>query len=209
MAKKKEVSTAPVISKIPMPISDTPVVIDLPDGQKLVIGKMNDGSVIEVATWRGTGRPDSRTNRLMLGMSSGQAAQAVPGTQVQTNEATSAVPAVNASNSSASGVQKIVQIIVSQLSKINLRGLSSINLSAVKKVFSSLSNKTKTIKSNMPTSAPTVKSEDVDIEEWLRKITEKSAAKKERAATNPTSSKPKNPQTKSTKKAASAPSRKK
>jgi hypothetical protein len=43
----------------------------LPDGQKLVIGKMAEGSVIEVATWRGTGRPDSRTSRLMLGMSPG------------------------------------------------------------------------------------------------------------------------------------------
>jgi Mg-chelatase subunit ChlI len=32
---------------------------------------MAEGSVIEVATWRGTGRPDSRTSRLMLGMSPG------------------------------------------------------------------------------------------------------------------------------------------
>ncbi len=32
---------------------------------------MVQGSVIEVATWRGVGRPDSRTSRLMLGMGSG------------------------------------------------------------------------------------------------------------------------------------------
>jgi hypothetical protein len=50
---------------------EQPLVIDLPDGQKLVIGQMAAGSVIEVATWRGTGRPDSRTSRLMLGMSPG------------------------------------------------------------------------------------------------------------------------------------------
>jgi hypothetical protein len=50
---------------------DQPLVIDLPDGQKLVVGNMVAGSVIEVATWRGTGRPDSRTSRLMLGMSPG------------------------------------------------------------------------------------------------------------------------------------------
>ena len=59
----------PTITNIPIAVSDNPVVIDLPDGQKLVLGKLNAGSVIEVATWRGTGRPDSRTNRLMLGMS--------------------------------------------------------------------------------------------------------------------------------------------
>lgn len=32
---------------------------------------MTQGSVIEVATWRGVGRPDSRTSRLMLGVGSG------------------------------------------------------------------------------------------------------------------------------------------
>ena len=54
------------LSRLPMPPSDSPLVIDLPDGQKLVLGNMAAGSVIEVATWRGTGRPDSRTSRLML-----------------------------------------------------------------------------------------------------------------------------------------------
>ena len=72
MAKKDESKSTPVVSKIPLPVSQTPLVIDLPDGQKLVIGEMTPGAVIEVATWRGTGRPDSRTSRLMLGMSSGQ-----------------------------------------------------------------------------------------------------------------------------------------
>lgn len=69
MAKKKEESNEPKISSIPVPPSDSALVIDLPDGQKLLVGKIETGTVIEVATWRGTGRPDSRTNRLMLGMS--------------------------------------------------------------------------------------------------------------------------------------------
>lgn len=69
MAKKKQVATEPVISNLPIPASDNPMVIDLPDGQKIVLGKLSPGSVIEVATWRGTGRPDSRTNRFMLGVS--------------------------------------------------------------------------------------------------------------------------------------------
>jgi hypothetical protein len=46
-----------------------PLVVDLPDGQKLVVGDIKAGTVIEVATWRGTGRPDSRTHRFMLGIS--------------------------------------------------------------------------------------------------------------------------------------------
>jgi hypothetical protein len=75
MAKKDIAPPGPAkVTQLPLPISDSPLVIDLPDGQKLVIGKMAEGSVIEVATWRGTGRPDSRTSRLMLGMSQGKLA---------------------------------------------------------------------------------------------------------------------------------------
>ncbi len=69
MAKKNEESKEAKVSSIPIPTSDNPMVIDLPDGQKIVLGKLSPGSVIEVATWRGTGRPDSRTNRFMLGVS--------------------------------------------------------------------------------------------------------------------------------------------
>ena len=70
MAKKDNSPVAPVVTTLPLPNSDNAMVIDLPDGQKLVVGKMQTGTVIEVATWRGTGRPDSRTTRLMLGVSS-------------------------------------------------------------------------------------------------------------------------------------------
>ena len=69
MSKKIAPAQAPVVTKLPLPNSDNALVIDLPDGQKLVVGKMATGTVIEVATWRGTGRPDSRTTRLMLGIS--------------------------------------------------------------------------------------------------------------------------------------------
>ncbi len=73
MAKKITPPVAPVITKLPLPNSENALVIDLPDGQKLVVGKMATGTVIEVATWRGTGRPDSRTTRLMLGVTSQEA----------------------------------------------------------------------------------------------------------------------------------------
>jgi hypothetical protein len=60
----------------PLPLAaaneNPPLVVDLPEGQKLVVGNLDPGTVIEVATWRGTGRPDSRTNRLMLGVSTNE-----------------------------------------------------------------------------------------------------------------------------------------
>jgi len=60
----------------PLPLSaayeNPPLVLDLPEGQKLVVGNLDPGTVIEIATWRGTGRPDSRTNRLMLGVSTNE-----------------------------------------------------------------------------------------------------------------------------------------
>ena len=87
MAKKTDSSSVPVVTSLPLPSSDSVLVIDLPDGQKLLVGKMAAGSVIEVATWRGTGRPDSRTNRLMLGMSNGE----VEGTPESSAEASVAV----------------------------------------------------------------------------------------------------------------------
>ena len=71
-AKKDTLPTKPIVSRVPLPVSDSALVIDLPDGQKLVIGKMSQGTVIEVATWRGVGRPDSRTNRMMFGMSTAE-----------------------------------------------------------------------------------------------------------------------------------------
>ena len=74
-SKKEQEVTGPIVTSLPLPSSDSVLVIDLPDGQKLLVGKMEHGTVIEVATWRGTGRPDSRTNRLMLGMSNGDADQ--------------------------------------------------------------------------------------------------------------------------------------
>jgi hypothetical protein len=70
--KKKAIPNKPIVSRVPLPASDSALVIDLPDGQKLVIGKMGQGTVIEVATWRGVGRPDSRTSRMMFGMSSAE-----------------------------------------------------------------------------------------------------------------------------------------
>ncbi len=157
MAKKKNVSGEPVVSKLPLPISETPLVIDLPDGQKLVIGKLAHGSVIEVATWRGTGRPDSRTNRLMLGMSS-------------------AADAVAVSNSETASSKKLIS-----RDGVDLKAIfSKIDLSVFARSAANLkdrfSKKVKTAKIEEPKEYTT----DVEIDEWLAKIANKAEAKLER-----------------------------
>jgi hypothetical protein len=166
MAKKKAAPSAPVVTNLPLPISDTPLVIDLPDGQKLVIGKMSQGSVIEVATWRGTGRPDSRTSRLMLGMSSAAAAAQVAATQSVAAPATAKVFANNRVD------------IRALLSRINLAPV----INALKELKAKAPKRIEIVKKNEPEEFTS----SVDIEEWLAKITSKTEAKRVSSTKTPT-----------------------
>jgi len=43
--------------------------VELPEGHHLVLGELPPGTVVEVATWQGTGRPDETTNRFLLSAS--------------------------------------------------------------------------------------------------------------------------------------------
>lgn len=181
MAKKKSDPTTPQVSNLPLPKSDTPLVIDLPDGQKLVVGKMQTGTVIEVATWRGTGRPDSRTNRMMLGVSvAGQ----------------NAAPQNDSSSSgSASGTSS--KVTLKKKFNLDLKGL----LNRVTKSANQVIGKFKSGKAKEKTdanavgadSSPSLKetitpkpvaklSSDMEIDEWLNKVKEKRAARIAREA---------------------------
>ena len=95
-SKNSNLPDKPIVSRVPLPISDSALVIDLPDGQKLVIGKMSEGTVIEVATWRGVGRPDSRTNRMMFGMSSAEIEEESGPVQEESSLASTASTALRA-----------------------------------------------------------------------------------------------------------------
>jgi hypothetical protein len=69
--------------------------VDLPDGQKILIGNLPAGTVIEIATWQGTGRPDSRTTRLMLGVANSEPSK------VAENEKTPELSQASKKNSAA------------------------------------------------------------------------------------------------------------
>jgi hypothetical protein len=102
------------------PITETqpPLVIDLPEGQKMVVGKLDPDTVIEVATWRGTGRPDSRTNRLMLGVSSNsnqsietQADQSAVNLSIQNQTQVSSQPIITGHQHSYASVETATEQI--------------------------------------------------------------------------------------------------
>ncbi len=183
MANSEGQQSAPKVSKLPLPISDSPLVIDLPDGQKIVVGKMTQGSVIEVATWRGVGRPDSRTSRLMLGMGTGNVNEDSDQEAAQQNAQQRA--AAPRKPEGFAGVMFSIEHFIKNFSKINWSA-------TFKALLASLtSKKAKTPKAPRPVadgavrpvSEPDVRpaitvapvSEDADIEEWLNKITEKAS----------------------------------
>jgi hypothetical protein len=166
-------NNVPKVSKLPLPATDSPLVIDLPDGQKLVIGKMSQGSVIEVATWRGTGRPDSRTSRLMLGMSSNAPKDAMDSTDEQT-------PAPTKPVAPESGVERYVFLTQQFLLKVwnALKPALKKVTPATKKLISKLQSKGLpkvkfSSKSKSPKVSVVSSPENTEIDAWLNKIAEK------------------------------------
>ena len=175
LANHENEKSAPKVSKLPLPISDSPLVIDLPDGQKIVVGKMTQGSVIEVATWRGVGRPDSRTSRLMLGVGQGNVNE---DSQSDSQPAPAPAPAKVKAKGFAGFIATTEDF---------LRNFSRINWSAtikalIQAIISKVSGKKRAkvpsenqIASPVPSVTISPVSEDAEIEAWLNKITEKAA----------------------------------
>ena len=145
------------VSKIPLELNEAPLVIDLPDGQKIILGKMQNGAVIEVATWHGTGRPDSRTNRFMIGMTNGDSASSDQGNSkpVETRE--------NKAGISAS-------------TKGALRKADGF-LSSAKTLMSNLSSPFKNALSKSKELAPVDTTTELEINAWLNSITSEATLK--------------------------------
>lgn len=181
LANQEGDKSTPKVSKLPLPISDSPLVIDLPDGQKIVVGKMTQGSVIEVATWRGVGRPDSRTSRLMLGMGSGNVNE-----EGDAEQSGPARPPVSKKPQGFAGVIFTVKDIFKNFDQINW----SATFKALIASLTSKKSKPKAprlraegapqpeaaVESRIePAITVSPASDDADIEAWLNKITEKAA----------------------------------
>ena len=184
LATNETEKSSPKVSKLPLPISDSPLVIDLPDGQKIVVGKMTLGSVIEVATWRGVVRPDSRTSRLMLGMGSGNVNEDSDGAETNQSQGERNAPV---KPKGFAGVLFTIQHFVKNFSRINWAStakgiLASLNSKKKKKIAkpdpinppapAKVLDQSSGIKPAVTVSRA---SEDADIEEWLNKITQKAA----------------------------------
>jgi hypothetical protein len=159
MKKKAVKKMNPTITNIPIAVSENPVVIDLPDGQKLVLGKLNAGSVIEVATWRGTGRPDSRTNRLMLGMTD-----------------TVAIAAAAAAQPAEIKEPKRLSLPFGTITLPNLGGLLMKIKSLAELAKSALSSVRKAIEKSKELS-PVETTADLDINAWIENISREVEAK--------------------------------
>ncbi len=194
MATNETEKSSPKVSKLPLPISDSPLVIDLPDGQKIVVGKMTTGSVIEVATWRGVGRPDSRTSRLMLGMGNGNVNE-------DTDNSEQSAQGSSGQGSAGARAPKKPEGFAGVLFTIQhfIKNFNRINWSATFKalITSLTSKKKKSAKEPKPSveSVPAPEqsgvvpsvtvsraSEDADIEAWLNKITEKATRETSKSA---------------------------
>jgi hypothetical protein len=191
MANKTPEPQAPAkVSQLPLPISDSPLVIDLPDGQKLVIGKMAEGSVIEVATWRGTGRPDSRTSRLMLGMSPGNLSQdasettGYAGGQKEKKPEGFAKYLAMAEKAAKTILKLVMKLPVGKLKNVKL-GKINLPKRAPKQIKPSSSESESSTTSTTPTSAPSFTSSafksskesksdsNEDVDDWLAQIIKK------------------------------------
>ena len=184
MATKKPENSAPTVSKLPLPLTDSALVIDLPDGQKIVVGKMTQGSVIEVATWRGVGRPDSRTSRLMLGVGSGNVDEdsSVP-------EASSSTPPRKIKPQGWKIVLYYLSIFAEKVSAIDVKKLiGSVKtftgkVKLPKKSASQSSGSSESTHSKAPeTATKALSTVDADVEAWLNKISEKASQKSAIAA---------------------------
>lgn len=178
MANQETEKSSPKVSKLPLPISDSPLVIDLPDGQKIVVGKMVQGSVIEVATWRGVGRPDSRTSRLMLGMGSGNVNE---DTEAEGSGPNAPAQQAPQKPQGLAGVVATVEHFFKNFNRINWSATFKALLTSLtsKKAKKRKPEAVPPATVEAPVITPSVSispvSEDAEIEAWLNKITEKAS----------------------------------
>ena len=140
---------------------------------------MTQGSVIEVATWRGVGRPDSRTSRLMLGMGNGNVNE--DSDEESSQQAGPARPPVSRKPEGFAGVIFTIQQFFTNFNRINwsatfkalIASLTSKKSKPSKHALEAESSHVNGEPSIAPEITVSPVSDDAEIEAWLNKITEK------------------------------------
>lgn len=66
MAIRKRVSFKTHEPKFPAPLEGYAATVELPEGHHVTIGELTPGTIVEVATWNGTGKPDESTKRFLI-----------------------------------------------------------------------------------------------------------------------------------------------
>lgn len=113
------ITTSPAITALP---TGDELVINLPEGQKVLLGKLPPGTIIEIASWRGTGPPDHHTARILLSTTTGAAGE-IRSAPVATTEGAQAEPAKKTSKRNRqkqSGPQHRKRISAGQIIVITL-----------------------------------------------------------------------------------------
>ncbi len=66
MAFRKKVEFRNHEPKFPAPLEGYAATVELPEGHHVTIGELTPGTIVEVATWNGTGKPDDSTKRFLI-----------------------------------------------------------------------------------------------------------------------------------------------
>ena len=66
MAFRKKVEFKNHEPKFPAPLEGYAATVELPEGHHVTIGELTPGTIVEVATWDGTGKPDESTKRFLI-----------------------------------------------------------------------------------------------------------------------------------------------
>ena len=185
------------MTNVPVPVSDNPIVIDLPAGQKLVLGKIASGTVIEVATWHGTGRPDSRTSRMMFGISS-----TTPPIEEKSSQAATMTPSDSAPGDSQTAQEvdekrSISSLAGSFVKRVTKKNGPRVSQQGKNSLFSKIKGGVASVSKKETPHSVGEKIEELDTEAWLDSLSRKSEK------TPPTKSPQRKPATK-TKKVAPA-----
>ena len=152
---------------------------------------MTQGSVIEVATWRGVGRPDSRTSRLMLGMGSGNVNE-------DSDDAQQALPAQPPVSRKPTGFAGFIFTVEHFFKNFNNINWSATFKALIASLTSSKPKKAKAAREQSevisePGIEPAITvqpvSEDAEIEAWLNHIT-KNASRSTSKSRKPAAKKP-------------------